>query len=70
MPSLSKYSTRPIPRLKLERTNLDPLQAVKAGNVTKVQGDKLVLAAPLKLQKGEYANCAKSRKSEDRSAQD
>jgi len=49
---LSRYSTRPIQRLKLERTSLDPLQAVKAGNVTKVQGDKLVLAAPLKLQKG------------------
>jgi hypothetical protein len=48
---LSRYSTRPIPRLKLERTNIDPLQAVKAGNVTKVQGDKLVLAAPLKLQR-------------------
>ena len=48
---VSRYSTRPIPRLKLERTNLDPLQAVKAGSVTKVQGNKLVLAAPLKLQK-------------------
>src|SRR6266516_76716 len=48
---LSRYSTRPIQRLKLERTSVDPLQAVKAGNVTKVQGDKLVLAAPLKLQK-------------------
>jgi hypothetical protein len=48
---ISKYSTRPIPRLKLERANLDPLQAVKTGSVTKVQGDKLVLAAPLKLQK-------------------
>jgi hypothetical protein len=48
---LSRYSTRPIQRLKLERTTVDPLQAVKAGNVTKVQGDKLVLAAPLKLQK-------------------
>jgi hypothetical protein len=48
---LSRYSTRPIQRLKLERTNIDPLQAVKAGNITKVQGDKLVLAAPLKVQK-------------------
>ena len=48
---LSRYSTRPIQRLKLERTSVDPLQAVKTGNVTKVQGDKLVLAAPLKLQK-------------------
>ena len=49
---LSRYSTRPIQRLKLERTSIDPLQAVKAGNVTKVQGDKLVLAAPMKLQRG------------------
>lgn len=48
---LSRYSTRPIQRLKLERTNVDPLQAVKGGNITKVQGDKLILAAPLKLQK-------------------
>ena len=48
---LSRYSTRPIQRLKLERTSVDPLQALKAGNVTKVQGDKLVLAAPMKLQK-------------------
>src|SRR5204862_6829626 len=48
---LSRYSTRPIQRLKLERTNVDPLQAVKSGNVTKVQGDKLVLAAPLRVQK-------------------
>jgi len=37
--------------LKLERANLDPLQAVKTGSVTKVQGDKLVVAAPLKLQR-------------------
>src|SRR5207245_10213703 len=48
---LSRYSTRPIQRLKLERASIDPLQAVKTGNVTKVQGDKLVLAAPMKLQK-------------------
>jgi len=49
--ALSRYSTRPIQRLKLERTNIDPLQAVKGGNITKVQGDKLVLAAPLRVQK-------------------
>jgi hypothetical protein len=48
---LSRYSTRPIQRLKLERASIDPLQAVKTGSLTKVQGDKLVLAAPLKLQK-------------------
>lgn len=48
---LSRYSTRPIQRLKLERASIDPVQAVKGGTVTKVQGDKLVLAAPMKLQK-------------------
>src|SRR5207237_10565619 len=49
--NLSTYSVRPIQRLKLERANIDPIQAVKMGNVTKVEGDKLVLAAPMKLQK-------------------
>jgi hypothetical protein len=49
--TLSAYSVRPIQRLKLERANIDPIQAVKMGNVTKVEGDKLVLAAPMKLQK-------------------
>src|SRR4029453_7805222 len=48
---LSRYSTRPIQRLKLERTSVDPLQAVKTGNVTKVQGEKLLVAAPARLQK-------------------
>jgi hypothetical protein len=48
---LSRYSTRPIQRLKLERANIDPLQAVKTRSVTKVDGDRLVLAAPMKLQK-------------------
>ena len=49
--TLSAYSVRPIQRLRLERANIDPIQAVKMGNVTKVEGDKLVLAAPMKLQK-------------------
>lgn len=48
---LSRYSTRPIQRLKLERASIDPVQAIKSGTVTRVQGDKLVLAAPMKLQK-------------------
>src|SRR5437763_4746368 len=49
--TLSAYSVRPIQRLRLERANIDPIEAVKMGNVTKVEGDKLVLAAPMKLQK-------------------
>jgi hypothetical protein len=49
--TLSAYSVRPIQRLRLERANIDPIQAVKMGNVTKVEGDRLVLAAPMKLQK-------------------
>ena len=49
--TLSAYSVRPIQRLRLERANIDPIQAVKMGNVTKVEGNKLVLAAPMKLQK-------------------
>jgi len=49
--TLNSYSVRPIQRLRLERANVDPIQAVKMGNVTKVEGDRLVLAAPMKLQK-------------------
>src|SRR5438105_159029 len=49
--TLSAYSVRPIQRLRLERANIEPIQAVKMGNVTKVEGDNLVLAAPMKLQK-------------------
>jgi hypothetical protein len=56
--TLSAYSTRPIQRLKLERQTLDPTQAVKAGSLTKVQGDKLLLAAPMKLQKAQGAQLA------------
>jgi Family of unknown function (DUF6600) len=51
--TLSAYSVRPIQRLRLERANIDPIQAVKMGNVSKVEGDKLVLAAPMKLQKAQ-----------------
>ena len=48
---VNAYSVRPVQRLRLERANIDPFQAVKTGNVTKVEGDRLVLAAPVKLQK-------------------
>ncbi len=48
---VSRYSVRPIQRLTIERQNVSPLVAVKGGNISKVQGNKLLLAAPLKLQK-------------------
>ena len=47
---VNKYSSRPIQRLTIERqapTNLTT--AVKSGTLTKVQGNKLVVAAPQKL---------------------
>ena len=50
--ALSAQSTRPIQRLTLERqTNVDATAAVKSGAITKVQGDKLVIAAPPKIKK-------------------
>jgi len=47
---LNAYSTRPIQRLSIERqpaTNL--AAAAKSGALTRVQGDKLVVAAPQKI---------------------
>ena len=51
---LSAHSSRPIQRLKIEReTNVDFSAAGKSGGLkNKVQGDKLVLAAPPTIQKG------------------
>ena len=50
--ALSAQSSRPIQRLTLERqANVDPTAAVKSGAITKVQGDKLVVAAPARIQK-------------------
>jgi len=50
--TLSARSSRPIQRLTLERqANADLSTAAKSGALTKVQGDKLVVAAPTKLQK-------------------
>src|SRR5213596_1249080 len=49
---LSARSSRPIQRLKLERqANVDLSAAAKSGGITKVQGDKLVVAAPNKINK-------------------
>jgi hypothetical protein len=50
--TLSRYSTRPIQRLSLQReTNVDPAAAAQSKSLMKVQGDKLVIAAPQQFQK-------------------
>jgi hypothetical protein len=50
--TLSRYSTRPIQRLSLQReSNVDPATAVHSNSVMKVEGDKLVVAAPQQFQK-------------------
>jgi hypothetical protein len=50
--TVNRYSTRPIQRLTLQRdANVDLSVAAKSHALTKVQGDKLVVAAPLTLQK-------------------
>src|SRR6202011_2719057 len=49
---LSAHSSRPIQRLKLERqANVDVTAAAKSGGLTKVQGNALVVAAPMKINK-------------------
>ena len=49
---LSRYSTRPIQRLTLQReTNVNFTAGVRGNEVTKVQGDRLVIAAPVKIQR-------------------
>ena len=49
---VSARSSRPIQRLRLEReANVNVTAAVKSGGLTKVQGDKLVVGAPLKIKK-------------------
>ena len=50
--TLSRSSTRPIQRLTLQRdANADPLAAARSNSLMKVQGDKLVIAAPQQFQK-------------------
>jgi hypothetical protein len=50
--TVNRYSTRPIQRLSLQRdANVDPAAAVRSRSVMKVQGDKLVIAAPPQFQK-------------------
>jgi hypothetical protein len=48
---LSRYSTRPIQRLTLQRqTDVDLQNAVQSGSLTRVQGNQLVVAAPAVFQ--------------------
>jgi uncharacterized protein DUF6600 len=50
--TLNRYSARPIRRMSLEReSNVDLSVAVKSNGLLRVQGDKLVVAAPPLLQK-------------------
>jgi hypothetical protein len=50
--TVSRYSTRPIQRLSLQRdTNLDAATPAQSRALMKVQGDKLVVASPQQLQK-------------------
>jgi hypothetical protein len=50
--AVSARSSRPIQRLQLEReANADVTAAARSGGLTKVQGDKLVVGAPMKIKK-------------------
>ena len=50
--TLSRYSTRPIRRMTLEHdANVDLSVAAKSNGLTRVLGDKLIIAAPPRLQK-------------------
>ena len=47
---VNQYSSRPIQKLKLERqSNVDFSVAAKSGGLTKVQGNALVVTAPMKM---------------------
>src|SRR5262250_2456084 len=49
---VNRYSSRPIQRLAIERqTPANLTTAVKSGTLTKVQGNKLLVGAPLKIAK-------------------
>lgn len=50
--TVNRYSTRPIPRLTLQHeTNVDASVTLKSGARTKVQGNMLVISAPMKIQR-------------------
>jgi hypothetical protein len=49
---INQHSSRPIQRLRLERQqNVDFVAAAKSGGANKVQGNSLIVAAPMKLTK-------------------
>src|SRR5207248_1754332 len=49
---VNQYSSRPIQKLRLERqANVDVNVAAKSGGLTKVQGNALIVAAPMKINK-------------------
>jgi len=49
---INRYSSRPIQRLTIEReTSTNLSGALKSGTLTKVQGNKLLIAAPAKIAK-------------------
>ena len=51
---INQRAARPIQRLKLERQeNVDVAAAARSGALTKVQGDRLVVAAPMTIKKPE-----------------
>src|ERR1043165_773697 len=50
--TVSRYSTRPIQRLSVQReSNVDPATAVQSRSLMKVEGNKLVVAAPQQFQR-------------------
>ena len=50
--TVSRYSARPIQRLTLQReSNVEPATALQSNSLMKVQGDRLVVAAPQQFQK-------------------
>ena len=50
--TVSRYSTRPIRRMTLEHdANADLSVAVRSRGITRVEGDRLIVAAPLTFQK-------------------
>jgi hypothetical protein len=50
--TVSRYSTRPIQRLGVQReSNVDPATAARSKALMKVEGNKLVIAAPQQFQK-------------------
>jgi len=51
---MSKYSVKPIQKLQIQQqANFDPSVGVKGSAMTKVQGNQLLVSAPMKLQKSE-----------------